>query len=77
MRRSERRDVGSIPTPATREVIRLDEEPVLKTGAGETVVSSSLTASANNTRPWCNGSMAGSNPVGQGSSPWGRASGEI
>ena len=24
-------------------------------------------------RPWCNGSMTGSNPVGQGSSPWGRA----
>ncbi len=45
----------------------------MKTGAGETVVSSSLTASAENTRPWCNGSMAGSNPVGQGSSPWGRA----
>jgi hypothetical protein len=24
-------------------------------------------------RPWCNGSMTGSNPVGQGSNPWGRA----
>ena len=23
--------------------------------------------------PWCNGSMTGSNPVGQGSNPWGHA----
>ena len=61
------------------EVIRLDEELVLKTGRGSAVVGSSPTASADrrhNTRPWCNGSTAGSNPVGQGSSPWGRALGE-
>ena len=33
---SERPDVGSIPAPATykTEVIRPDEEPVLKTGSG-------------------------------------------
>ncbi len=61
------------------EVIRLDEELVLKTGRGSAVVGSSPTASADrrhNTRPWCNGSTTGSNPVGQGSSPWGRALGE-
>jgi hypothetical protein len=58
------------------EVIRLDEEPVLKTGRGSAVVGSSPTASACNTRPWCNGSTTGSNPVSQGSSPWGRALGE-
>ena len=51
MGRSERLDVGSIPAPAARwvatEVIRPDEEPVLKTGGGlEPLVSSSLTASA-------------------------------
>ena len=58
------------------EVIRLDEEPVLKTGRGSAVVGSSPTASAYSTRPWCNGSTTGSNPVSQGSSPWGRALGE-
>ena len=66
------------PTKGT-EVIRLDEELVLKTGRGSAVVGSSPTASADrrhNTRPWCNGSTTGSNPVGQGSSPWGRALGE-
>ena len=55
------------------EVIRLDEEPVLKTGRGSAVVGSSPTASACSTRPWCNGSTTGPNPVSQGSSPWGRA----
>ena len=47
---SERPDVGSIPAPATykTEVIRPDEEPVSKTGAGHTVASSSLAASASN-----------------------------
>lgn len=74
---SEPGGVGSIPTPAAllSEVIRPDEEAVLKT-AGElhSLVSSSLTASAVRIlRPWCNGSITGSNPVGQGSSPWGRA----
>ena len=42
-------------------------------------MGSSPTASADrrhNTRPWCNGSTTGSNPVGQGSSPWERALGE-
>ena len=62
--------------PTQTEVIRLDEELVLKTGRGSAVVGSSPTASACNTRPWCNGSTTGSNPVSQGSSPWGRALGE-
>ena len=62
--------------PTQTEVIRLDEEPVLKTGRGSAVVGSSPTASACNTRPWCSGSTTGSNPVSQGSSPWGRALGE-
>lgn len=26
-----------------------------------------------NIRLWCNGSISGSNPLGQGSNPWGRA----
>ena len=49
--------VGSIPTPAAQgtEVIRLDEEPVPKTGGGTwPLVSSSLTASAS-TRKWSRG----------------------
>ena len=57
------------------EVIRPDEEPVLKTGRGTAVVGSSPTTSAEkNARvPGVIGSTAGSNPVGQGSSPWGHA----
>ena len=75
-----------LSTTNETEVIRLDEELVLKTGRGSAVVGSSQgtdaqrwSASADrrhNTRPWCNGSTTGSNPVGQGSSPWGRALGE-
>ena len=77
------------PQPATSnetEVIRLDEEPVLKTGGGTDRLwvrvgyrRAAWVASADrrhSTRPWCNGSTTGSNPVGQGSSPWGRALGE-
>jgi hypothetical protein len=78
------RVVGSSPTPAAcTEVIRLDEEPVLKTGGGTDRLwvrvgyrRAAWVASADrrhSTRPWCNGSTTGSNPVGQGSSPWGRA----
>jgi hypothetical protein len=49
MRRSERRHVGSSPASAASptEVIRPDEEPVLKTGGGQQpLVGSSPTASA-------------------------------
>lgn len=52
MRRSERLHVGSIPASAafdtvTTEVIRPDEEPVLKTGGGaQPLVGSSPTTSA-------------------------------
>ena len=49
MRRSERLHVGSIPASAASpaEVIRPDEEPVLKTGGGQQpLVGSSPTASA-------------------------------
>ncbi len=49
MRRSERLHVGSIPASAASrtEVLRPDEEPVLKTGGGEQpLVGSSPTASA-------------------------------
>ena len=57
--RSERSGVGSIPAPATckTEVIRPDEEPVSKTGAGNTLGSSSLAASAHRqkTVPWSSG----------------------
>ncbi len=55
MRRSERRHVGSSPAPAASqtEVIRPDEEPVLKTGGGEQpLVGSSPTASASGS--WSN-----------------------
>ena len=61
------------------EVIRPDEEPVLKTGRGIAVMGSSPTASADDQIrvPGVIGSMTGSNPVGQGSSPWGHALPEV
>ena len=59
------------------EVIRPDEEPVLKTGDGTDrlwVRVPRLPLLDDTTRvPGVIGSTAGSNPVGQGSSPWGRA----
>ena len=64
-----------LPQLDKTEVIRPDEEPVLKTGGGIAVVGSSPTASAeiHMCVPGVIGSMTGSNLVGQGSSPWGRA----
>ena len=59
------------------EVIRPDEEPVLKTGDGTDrlwVRVPRLPLLDDTTRvPGVIGSTAGSNPVSQGSSPWGRA----
>ena len=62
--------------PQLTEVIRPVEEPVLKTGGGLSRLRVRVSRLPLTTmRPWCNGSMTGSNPVGQGSSPWGRACG--
>ena len=59
------------------EVIRPDEEPVLKKGDGTDrlwVRVPRLPLLDDTTRvPGVIGSTAGSNPVGQGSNPWGRA----
>jgi hypothetical protein len=59
------------------EVIRPDEEPVLKTGGRDRdlrVRVPRLPLVGDSTYvPGVIGSTAGSNPVGQGSSPWGRA----
>ena len=62
---------------ARTEVIRPDEDPVLKTGGGTArlwVRVPRLPLLDDTIRvPGVIGSTAGSNPVGQGSSPWGRA----
>ena len=59
------------------EVNLPDQEPVLKTGGRYRdlwVRVPRLPLTGSNTRvPGVIGSTAGSNPVGQGSSPWGRA----
>ena len=66
------------PPQLATEVIRPDQEPVLKTGGRHRdlwVRVPRLPLIDSNTRvPGVIGSTAGSNPVGQGSSPWGRAS---
>ena len=75
MRRSERLHAGSTPASATfgtrrTEAIRLDEDPVLKTGGGEQpLVSSSLTASAEDNflagyANWFSGEVESLVPVG-------------
>ncbi len=70
MRRSERLHVGSIPASAASqmEVIRPDEEPVLKTGGGQQpLVGSSPTASASGS--WSNRTTLAPQARNPGASP--------